>query len=77
MCCHCHRDLPDGPDGPQALPAPNGRRLQHDPDFPEVDEDSLYLEGFIDPEDERSGIYAPPHIAEEIIRTLRQRRRPN
>jgi len=29
-CCKCRRELPDGPDGPLALPAPDGAILQED-----------------------------------------------
>lgn len=30
QCCKCRRELPDGPDGPTALPAPDGAVLQDD-----------------------------------------------
>ena len=29
-CCACRTELPDGPDGPMALPAPDGAVLQAD-----------------------------------------------
>jgi len=29
-CCSCRRELPDGPEGPLALPAPDGAILQED-----------------------------------------------
>ena len=30
QCCKCRRELPDGPDGPLALQAPDGSILQED-----------------------------------------------